>query len=426
MKYIALVLGLALASTQQVAGLTPPSDASSYTACSEVRVRKELRSLSSTEWSAYESAVNQSQKDKWVDWFGYLHTKVAITAHGNSNFFPFHRKFTWDYENMLRKYDSSVVLPYWNEPIDYQNPSTSTILGSKYLGGNGDSSTNCVTNGIGANWQLVYPNDHCFQRVFTGNGDIPAWYSPEYITSVIQSSTTYAELRAGIENSIHGIIHLSMGGDMNTMYSPMDPVFWLHHANCDRYWAQWQAIDPDDRTYMYDGTDINGNSVSLDDNILMSEVPVVSVMRLGYGDMCYTYDTIQDANGNTNSSELTKRQKCAKKVNAQTQAVKALPADVLAKYYPSFAKGSNNVLESEMPSIFPGQPMAADEEASRSYVRPEPNEKLRGKMPTFSTQTDEWISMMGYNATEIRELEDNAAEFVKTLNAAGYLSPYAV
>ncbi|KAJ2386984.1 hypothetical protein GGI23_006377, partial [Coemansia sp. RSA 2559] len=333
MKSFALVLGLAIAGTQQVSGLTPPSDATSYTACTSIQVRKELRSLSAAEWSAYESAVNKSQKDKWVDWFGYLHTKVAITAHGNSNFFPFHRKFTRDYEKILQSYDSSVVLPYWNEPVDYQNPSTSTVLGAGYLGSNGASGTKCVTDGIGGNWQLVYPNDHCFQREFTGNGDIPAWYSPEYITSVIQSSTTYADLRAGIENSIHGIIHLSMGGDMNTMYSPMDPVFWLHHANCDRYWAQWQAINPDDRTYMYDGNDISGKPVGLDDNILLSNVPVVSVMRLGYGDMCYTYDTIQEANGN--ASALSKRQKCIKRPNSQTQAMMQLPADLLAKYYPS-------------------------------------------------------------------------------------------
>ncbi|KAJ1796193.1 hypothetical protein LPJ59_003897 [Coemansia sp. RSA 2399] len=423
MKSFALVLGLAIAGIQQVSGLTPPSDATSYTACASIEVRKELRSLSSAEWSAYESAVNQSQKDKWVDWFGFLHTKVAITAHGNSNFFPFHRKFTRDYEKVLQSYDSSVVLPYWNEPVDYQNPSTSTVLGAGYLGSNGASGTNCVTDGIGGNWQLVYPDDHCFQREFTGNGDIPAWYSPEYITSVIQSSTTYADLRAGIENSIHGIIHLSMGGDMNTMYSPMDPVFWLHHANCDRYWAQWQAISPDDRTYMYDGNDIDGKPVSLDDDILLSNVPVVSVMRLGYGDMCYTYDTIQEANGN--ASALSKRQKCTKRPNSQTQAMMQLPADLLAKYYPSFAKGSNNILESEMPSILPGQPMAADIEATAAYVQPKPNEDMRGKMPIFSTQTDNWIKMMGYNATEIRELEQNAVEFVNALNNAGYLSPYS-
>ncbi|KAJ2504593.1 hypothetical protein GGI11_007311 [Coemansia sp. RSA 2049] len=424
MKLITLVLGLVLASAQQAAGLTPPANAAPYTACSEVIVRKEVRTLSSAEWEAYKSAVNKSQKDKWVDWFGYLHTMVATTAHGNSNFFPFHRKFTRDYENILRRYDSSVAIPYWNEPIDYQSPSTSTALGSNYLGGNGDSNTQCVTDGIAANWQLVYPDPHCFQRQFTGDGNIPSWYSPEFITSAIQVSKTYSDIRASIENSIHGIIHLSMGGDMNTMYSPMDPVFWLHHSNCDRYWAQWQAISPDDRTYMYDGTDTSGKTVSLDDNVLLSDAPVVSVMRLGYGDMCYTYDTIKDANGDANA--LSKRQKCIRRPSAQTQAVKELPPDLLKEYYPSFASGSNNLLESEMSSILPGQPMAADTVAAAAFVAPKPDESKRGKMPMFSTLTDKWLNMMHYNSTEVKAVEQRARQMVEALNKAGYLSPYAV
>jgi hypothetical protein len=27
------------------------------------------------------------------------------------------------------------------------------------------------------------------------------------------------------------------------MTSPNDPVFWLHHSNCDRIWAEWQDAD---------------------------------------------------------------------------------------------------------------------------------------------------------------------------------------
>jgi hypothetical protein len=41
--------------------------------------------------------------------------------------------------------------------------------------------------------------------------------------------------------------------------SPNDPVFFLHHAQIDRYWAQWQAgnpkggYQPDDGSYPHNG-----------------------------------------------------------------------------------------------------------------------------------------------------------------------------
>jgi tyrosinase len=28
------------------------------------------------------------------------------------------------------------------------------------------------------------------------------------------------------------------------MYSPADPLFWLHHAFIDLQWARWQANNP--------------------------------------------------------------------------------------------------------------------------------------------------------------------------------------
>ncbi len=28
---------------------------------------------------------------------------------------------------------------------------------------------------------------------------------------------------------------------MSQTFSPNDPIFWLHHANVDRLWANWRA-----------------------------------------------------------------------------------------------------------------------------------------------------------------------------------------
>ncbi|KAK2629543.1 hypothetical protein QTJ16_000363 [Diplocarpon rosae] len=47
---------------------------------------------------------------------------------------------------------------------------------------------------------------------------------------------------------VHNSVHVAVGGDMGHMseldYSSFDPVFWLHHANVDRLFAIWQAINP--------------------------------------------------------------------------------------------------------------------------------------------------------------------------------------
>lgn len=41
-------------------------------------------------------------------------------------------------------------------------------------------------------------------------------------------------------DQLHGRVHLWIGGNMSSSSSPNDPLFWLHHANLDRIWAEWQ------------------------------------------------------------------------------------------------------------------------------------------------------------------------------------------
>ena len=56
--------------------------------------------------------------------------------------------------------------------------------------------------------------------------------------------------------SIHNNIHNDVGGNNGHMtilwYAAMDPSFWLHHANVDRMFALWQAINPN--SYNVDAT----------------------------------------------------------------------------------------------------------------------------------------------------------------------------
>jgi hypothetical protein len=44
-----------------------------------------------------------------------------------------------------------------------------------------------------------------------------------------------------VEVTPHNYVHNFVGGIMGGFLSPLDPVFWLHHANVDRLWTEWVA-----------------------------------------------------------------------------------------------------------------------------------------------------------------------------------------
>ncbi len=52
--------------------------------------------------------------------------------------------------------------------------------------------------------------------------------------------TPFTPFQSNLE-SLHNHVHNAVGGDMDTARSPNDPLFFLHHANIDRLWAQWEA-----------------------------------------------------------------------------------------------------------------------------------------------------------------------------------------
>ena len=46
-------------------------------------------------------------------------------------------------------------------------------------------------------------------------------------------------------NGVHGSVHVRTGGDMGGVpTAAYDPIFYLHHANIDRLWADWQTAHP--------------------------------------------------------------------------------------------------------------------------------------------------------------------------------------
>jgi hypothetical protein len=45
-----------------------------------------------------------------------------------------------------------------------------------------------------------------------------------------------------LERQPHNNVHRTIAGTMGTAASPLDPIFWLHHAEVDRLWGRWLRL----------------------------------------------------------------------------------------------------------------------------------------------------------------------------------------
>ncbi|KAI9376528.1 hypothetical protein BJX61DRAFT_538767 [Aspergillus egyptiacus] len=256
------------------------------------------------------------------DDFPYVHHKHNQIIHNIAAFLPWHRYFIHAYEAALHECGYQGTVPYWDWTLDVLNfaasPVMSSALGFGYDGSDEQTETlstgqtiRCVTTGPFATLRPSYistsptamnQEEHCLFRSLV-DGDTPSsrvsasYYNATYV-AIVQSEETFETYHTMLEGGPHGIIHSSIGGEMNPATSPNEPLFFLHHAQVDRLWWKWQQESPSDRQFDYSGqaAHLNATDVrfeaSLDDVLLMGglveDVRVHDVMATD-GRLCYQY-----------------------------------------------------------------------------------------------------------------------------------------
>ncbi|MXX72099.1 MAG: hypothetical protein F4205_07660 [Gemmatimonadetes bacterium] len=185
-------------------------------------------------------------------------------AHGGPAFLPWHREYLRRLENALASVDPRVTLPYWNWGIgaeaetnglfaDYALGNRAGEVSSGYFSASGDSV-------LGLGWTIPVPlrlNDPSSPALHRGE-DLSAvptepvanstFPSAETVFSILQRGS-FSTFRTALETVPHDRLHGWVGGDMGTSASPIDPIFFLHHAQVDRIWAIWQREYPGERYY---------------------------------------------------------------------------------------------------------------------------------------------------------------------------------
>jgi tyrosinase len=239
-----------------------------------------------------------SYYDQFVWWHRQSFLCPIMAAHMSSAFLPWHREFLLLFEDALRQVSGNpnITIPYW----DWTDPnSTAAVFAPDFMGGMGKKTMKyAVMNGPfrkGA-WRLnvvdpkandpwgftylvrnfgtfvrhnlpttkqvaralgrpkydVAPYDAMSNNAKSFRNFIEGW---RWVTRMTcEDGLMGVKTRKGAPHAMHNAVHLWVGGvwprsakdpyagTMTLNTSLNDPVFWLHHANIDRLWSQWEMV----------------------------------------------------------------------------------------------------------------------------------------------------------------------------------------
>src|SRR5215212_1436134 len=205
-----------------------------------IRTRQNVAGMTSDHptLAAYRTAVREMKNLPESDprnWRRQAQIHFNGCPHGNWFFLPWHRKYILDFERICRNLsgDQSFALPYWNWTRTRRIPAPfweGTLRDTtRAIGPNAEISGQFVGQSVidSALNQNDFELFGSFRPQGQNNTD-PVW-----------------QRRVGgealLERTPHDNVHVWINGNMGNFMSPLDPIFWLHHCNIDRLWAQWNA-----------------------------------------------------------------------------------------------------------------------------------------------------------------------------------------
>jgi tyrosinase len=184
-------------------------------------------------------ALPASHKHSWMTIAG-LHgsPSPAWCVHGVPGFLTWHRAYLTALDEALCCQRPNVTVPYWNWSSGATTGVPAACASPTYVNRSGDTVANPLYAGPlppGAGAALTSRRADIATTSF---GDLAA------TAQTAIANTDFDDFQSAL-NSVHGSVHGRVGGNMGSVpYAGYDPIFWLHHANVDRLWANWQAAHP--------------------------------------------------------------------------------------------------------------------------------------------------------------------------------------
>lgn len=197
-----------------------------------LHVRKNIASLDASAGAldalrAGVAAMKARPESDPKSWAAQANIHLNFCPHGNWFFLPWHRAYLNYFELICREAsgDDTFALPYWDWTAQPQVPAPF--------------------------WGTNSPLFDSSRQIGPGDTASPEFVGPAVIDTIMNTSdflafgsgaATQQRQNSGygiLEGRPHNYVHGWIGGNMGTFLSPLDPIFWLHHCNVDRLWAEW-------------------------------------------------------------------------------------------------------------------------------------------------------------------------------------------
>jgi tyrosinase len=290
-RLLSLLVGAALAVP---AVITSPSFAANP------MVRRDVQAMLPNDpfFSDYSDAITamhtlqQTSPQDQRNWRNQALIHLNHCPHGRIGFFPWHRWYILFYEQICRELigKPDFTLAYWNwaaklgmipDPFYANGPlNVTTWMDPSNAQSNNWGPSEVVTVGTrgliaGVGVQQLLPNTFDQTSI---NG--------------FMAQTNFINFWRSIEGQPHNNGHVLVGqpnGHMIDGMSPLDPIFWLHHCNVDRLWAEWQSAGNKTRQINenYDNQFVNGMG--------QPQTGITAARSFDFKSLGYTYDTLATA-----------------------------------------------------------------------------------------------------------------------------------
>jgi tyrosinase len=274
---------LALAST------LPATEAQAQT----VLLRRSVGSMAANDpiLMSYRAAIRAMQALPTTDprnWTGQAQIHNNFCPHNNWFFLPWHRAYLVAFERLCRQLSGNpnFALPYWDWTANPQLPVT--FATENFMG-----QPNPLFNSTRSSQTVTIPPNVAGTAVMAS---ILAENSFEVFASsrpTGQNSTAATWLRRNgitgpLESTPHNQVHNRVSGDMATLMSPLDPIFWLHHCNIDRLWDRWNRAGRTNtastlwRNFAFNGHFVNPSGASGTTPFNVAVSGLLNIETLGY------------------------------------------------------------------------------------------------------------------------------------------------